>query len=204
MIIADTYSHLNAEEYLIVHHKKELKEIKDEIKNIDASKYKTKVSKEEKRKGQLLYNPGELNKAFEIELAKTGWKSKTRTFFVSKDYNVVQKIEPLTRKEQKEYLQSIGHPLYDSSNQTDFLKNKIGVEVQMGKYFSVTYDLFVKHLSFYNGQIINVGIEIVPTKKMQNEMSSGPPWFEKEVHNIMRHGRTNPPVPLLLIGIEPK
>jgi hypothetical protein len=38
---------------------------------------------------------------------------------------------------------------------------------------------------------------------MQQEMSSGPPWFEKEVHNVMRHGRTNPPVPLLILGIEP-
>ena len=40
-------------------------------------------------------------------------------------------------------------------------------------------------------------------KSMQKEMSSGPPWYEKEIHNVMRHGRTNPPVPLLIIGIEP-
>ncbi|MGC9364356.1 MAG: hypothetical protein ACP5FZ_07295 [Fidelibacterota bacterium] len=40
-------------------------------------------------------------------------------------------------------------------------------------------------------------------KNMQKEMSSGPPWFEKEVHNVLRHGRTNPPVPLLILGIEP-
>lgn len=203
MKIADIYSHLNANEYLIVHHKKELKEIKSAIKSIDASKYKTKVCNEAKRKGELVYNPGEINNAFKAELNKTGWKSQTRTFFVSKDYGVVQKIEPLARKDQKAFLESINHPLFPSSNQTDFIKNKIGVEIQMGKYFSVTYDLFVKHLSFYNGQIINVGIEIVPTKKMQKKMSSGPPWFEKEVHNIMRHGRTNPPVPLLIMGIEP-
>ena len=108
----------------------------------------------------------------------------------------------MTYKEQKDYLNSIGHPLMTSFNQTDFIKNKIGLEVQFGKYFSVTYDLFVKHLSFYSGGMINVGIEIVPMKSMQKEMSSGPPWYEKEIHNVMRHGRTNPPVPLLIIGIE--
>jgi len=106
-------------------------------------------------------------------------------------------------QEQKVYLENLGHPLYNSYNQTDFIKNKIGIEVQFGKYFAVTYDLFVKHLSFYSGQIINIGIEIVPTKAMHQHMSSGPPWFEKEIHNVMRHGRTNPPVPLLILGIEP-
>lgn len=100
-------------------------------------------------------------------------------------------------------MEKINHPKYHSYNQTDFVKNKIAIEVQLGKYFAVTYDLFVKHLSFYTGQIINVGVEIVPTKNMQKEMSSGPPWFEKEVHNVLRHGRTNPPVPLLILGIEP-
>ena len=132
-----------------------------------------------------------------------GWKERRRDFYVSTDYHVVKQIEPLSFEKQKEFLESIHHPLHNSYNQTDFIKNKIGIEVQLGKYFAVTYDLFVKHLSFYNGEIINIGIEIVPTKKMQQEMSSGPPWFEKEIHNVMRHGRTNPPVPLLILGIEP-
>jgi len=45
MKIADTYSHLNTEEFLLVDHKKEFKELKKAIKRIDASKYKTKISK---------------------------------------------------------------------------------------------------------------------------------------------------------------
>ena len=132
-----------------------------------------------------------------------GWEERRRDFFVSTDPNIVKLLEPLEFAAQKALLAEMKHPLYDSYNQTDFVKNKIAVEVQLGKYFAVTYDLFVKHLSFYSGQIIDVGIEIVPTKNMQRFMSSGPPWFEKEVHNVLRHGRTNPPVPLLIIGIEP-
>jgi len=48
MKIAQKYSHLNGEEYLIVHHKKLYKEIKDVISSIDAEKFKTKISKEKK------------------------------------------------------------------------------------------------------------------------------------------------------------
>ena len=56
---------------------------------------------------------------------------------------------------------------------------------------------------FYSGGVINLGIEILPTKAMQIEMSSGVAYFEGEVYNVLRHGRNNPPVPLLIIGIEP-
>lgn len=202
MKIAQKYSHLNGEEYLLVHHKDEYQEIIDVINQIDLNLHKTKISDEKGRIGEFLYNPSTLNLDFKHRLNLLGWKERRRDFFVSTDFEIVNRIEPLDFYEQKAYLENINHPLLSSYNQTDFIKNKIGIEIQFGKYFAVTYDLFVKHLSFYNGQIINIGIEIVPTKKMQKDMSSGPPWFEKEIHNVMRHGRTNPPVPLLILGIE--
>lgn len=203
MKISGEYSHLNGLEYLKVHHKKTLREIYDVVRSIDASLHLTKESQEKNKKGKFVYSPGSLNEAFKKEFYKKGWVNRTRRFFVSVDPNMVKMLEPLEYSEQKALLQKAGHPLYPSFNETDFVKNKIAVEVQLGKYFAVTYDLFVKHLSFFTGQIIDVGIEIVPMKSMQQQMSSGPPWFEKEVHNVLRHGRTNPPVPLLIIGIEP-
>lgn len=203
MKVSGEYSHLNGKEYLLVHHASTLKEIYKIIKDVDASKYLTKLSAEKRKQGKLVYDPGALNSKFKELFEAKGWKGRTRQFFVSTDPNVVKVLEPLDYDEQKEYLEENGLPLYRSYNQTDFIKNKIAVEVQLGKYFAVTYDIFVKHLSFYTGQIIDVGIEIVPMKSMQAGMSSGPPWFEKEVHNVLRHGRTNPPVPLLIIGIEP-
>jgi len=51
MKISQKYSHLNGEEYLIVHHNKLYKEIKEVIKSIDANKYKTKISKEKTKTG---------------------------------------------------------------------------------------------------------------------------------------------------------
>lgn len=58
-------------------------------------------------------------------------------------------------------------------------------------------------MGFYIADKIDVGVEILPTKKLLNEMSSGPSYYERELQHIIRQGRGNPPFPFLLIGIEP-
>lgn len=73
----------------------------------------------------------------------------------------------------------------------------------MGKYAFVAYDLFVKHMAFYIGDVIDVGIEILPTKELQEEMSSGVAYYEGELYNLIREGRGVPAVPLVLVGIAP-
>ena len=88
-------------------------------------------------------------------------------------------------------------------NQTDFVKNRVAVEVQFGKYSFVAYDLFVKHLAFYVGDVIDVGVEILPMKELQAEMSSGVAYYEGELYNLIREGRGVPAVPLILIGVAP-
>jgi hypothetical protein len=116
----------------------------------------------------------------------------------------MQELIALPLKKQKEFLIEKGttSPIH-SYKQTDFVKEIISIEVQFGKYAFVAYDLFVKHLLFYSGGVINVGIEILPMKSMQSEMSTGIAYYEGEVYNILRHGRNNPPVPLLIVGIAP-
>ncbi|MEQ9693102.1 BglII/BstYI family type II restriction endonuclease [Shimia sp. SDUM112013] len=107
------------------------------------------------------------------------------------------------RGQQKALIESYGLDAIQTSNSSDFEKDRVSVEVQLGKYFAVTFDLFVKHTADYIHNRIDLGIEIVPMKSMEVEMSSGPPFFEKHLHEINRQGRIFPPVPLVLIGIEP-
>ena len=111
----------------------------------------------------------------------------------------MEKSLSMTSKEQKKFLIDNGEkdPIF-SYNQTDFVKSKIAVEVQFGKYSFVAYDLFVKHMLFYSGGVINIGIEVLPTKKMQSQMSSGVAYYEGEVYNVMRQGRNSPPVQSLM------
>jgi hypothetical protein len=51
--------------------------------------------------------------------------------------------------EQKAEIEAAGEKPIFSYNQTDFVKDRVAIEVQFGKYSFVAYDLFVKHLAFY-------------------------------------------------------
>jgi restriction endonuclease BglII len=79
----------------------------------------------------------------------------------------------------------------------------VAVEIQLGKYSFIAYDLFVKHLAFYVGNAIDVGIEILPMKSMQEHMSSGPGYYEGALYDMARQGRGVPAVPVVLVGIAP-
>jgi len=204
MKIAYKYSHLNGEEYILVHKKKLYKEIISTIKSIDATQYMNKISKEKTMPGRKLFSPIDLNKAFNEKFNKLGWNESRYQYYITTDQKILSELITLPYEEQKEFLISKGvtEPI-SSYKQTDFVKDQIAVEVQFGKYAFVAFDLFVKHLLFYSGGVINLGIEVLPTKKMQSQMSSGVAYYEGEVYNVLRHGRNNPPVPLLILGIEP-
>ena len=210
MKIVETYSHLNGEEYLIARQPAIYDEIKKVIAAVDAATCKTKISKEKTMKGKRLFKPSAINKCFDAEFSKlNGWQSTKYSYCVTTDRSLMEKLIVLEFKEQKKYLQTTGiaKPLV-SYKQTDFVKERVAVEVQFGKYAFVAFDLFVKHLMFYSGNVINVGVEVLPVKAMLTDpeggrrMSTGIAYYEGEIYNIMRHGRSSPPVPLLIIGIS--
>jgi Restriction endonuclease BglII len=203
MKISQAYSHLNGYEWLLVHHREIWKEIEATVARLDAAKYKTKVSREKTMKGKLLYSPIRLNEAFSKELEAAGWRESRASYWVTDDYNLIRKTLLLKPEEQKSEIESAGRRAIFSYNQTDFVKKRIAVEVQLGKYSFIAYDLFVKHLAFYVGDAIDLGIEILPMKKMQEQMSSGPGYYEGALYDLARQGRGVPAVPLILIGIEP-
>ncbi len=203
MQVAKIYSHLNGHEFLLMHRKTVWQEILDVVHNIDAQSCQTKVSREKKRQGNLLYSPVALNEAFKAQLQKRGWAEHRVSYWVAEDEKIVRQILPLPPEKQKEDIERAGFLPIRSYNQTDYLKERVAIEVQFGKYAFVAYDLFVKHLAFYMRDQIDVGVEILPMKSMQRQMSSGIAYYEGELYNILRHGRSVPAVPLVLIGIQP-
>lgn len=200
--IAKSYSHLNGEEYLMVHHPDLLAEIKDVIESIDADQFKTKVSKEKTKQGKLVYSPRELNKEFERKFQEKSWKEHIIVYYMTDDEKIARQTMSLEKNEQKRIIDENDLTAYPGKNQTDFVKEKVAIEVQFGKYSFVAYDLFVKHMAFYTRNEINVGIEILPVKEMQKQMSTGPGCFEGEVYNIYRQSRGTPAVPLFIIGVD--
>ena len=203
MQIKAIYSHLNGEEYLIVHRGELWEEVKHVIEEVDASACRTKVSREKTKLGQLLYSPTDMNRAFKAGLQGRGWQERRNTFWVTDDESLMRRTYSLPADQQKEIIETEGRTPIMSYNQTDFVKQRVAVEVQFGKYAFVAHDLFVKHLSFYVTDIIDVGIEILPMKELEREMSSGVPYYERDLLNVIRQGRGVPAVPLVLIGVTP-
>lgn len=62
---------------------------------------------------------------------------------------------------------------------------------------------FVKHMAFFVGDVIDVGVEILAMKELQSEMSSGVGYYEGALYDLIRQGRGVPAVPLVLIGVAP-
>lgn len=203
MKIAEKYSHLNGLEFLLVHKPSLWKEIQSVIAAVDANKCQTKVSKEKTMKGKLLFSPIDMNAAFNRLLRMKSWDESRVNYWVTKSEKLIRKTLTMSAEEQKREIEAAGETPIFSYNQTDFVKDRVAIEVQFGKYAFVAYDLFVKHLAFYVGDRIDVGVEILPMKSLQSRMSSGVAYYEGEFYNVVRQGRGVPAVPLVLIGIEP-
>lgn len=202
MKIVETYSHLNGLEFLLVHKPKLWKELKVVIESIDAAACKTKISKEKTMKGKELFSPVVMNQKFKELLGGRNWGESRVSYWVTKDARLIRKTISMPPAEQKLEIEATGEKPIFSYNQTDFVKDRVAIEVQFGKYSFVAYDLFVKHLAFYVGDQIDVGIEILPMKSMQSQMSSGVAYYEGELYNVVRNGRGVPAVPLVIVGID--
>ncbi|MCY3017826.1 MAG: BglII/BstYI family type II restriction endonuclease [Planctomycetota bacterium] len=202
MRIAETYSHLNGLEFLLVHKPTLWKEIQTVVSAVDAQKCKTKVSKEKTMKGELLFSPIEMNATFKRLLREKSWEESRVSYWVTRSEKLIRKTLTMPAAEQKKEIECAGEKPIFSYNQTDFVKDRVAVEVQFGKYAFVAYDLFVKHLAFYVGDHIDLGIEILPMKSLQSQMSSGVAYYEGEFYNVVRQGRGVPAVPLIIIGLE--
>lgn len=203
MRIVQFYSHLNGFEYLQYHKPTIWTEVESIIAGVDAERCRTKASAEARKSGKTLYSPVDMNAEFKALFEQNGWQEERVTNWLSEDTNLLRQIVNLRPDDQKKTIEEGNQEPIMTYNQTDFIKDRVAVEVQFGKYSFVAHDLFVKHMSFYINGNIDVGIEIVPMKSMERDMSSGVPYYERDLFNLMRQGRGIPAVPIILVGIAP-
>lgn len=203
MRIVETYSHLNGLEFLLVHKRHLWKEIQSVIRGVNAAVCRTKISRETRTKNKLFYSPKDMNVAIRARFKRHKWSERRTSYWVTADARLIRKTMQMPAAQQKAEIEQAGLTPLSSYNQTDFVKERVAVEVQFGKYAFVAYDLFVKHMAFFVGDVIDVGVEILPMKELQQHMSSGVSYYEGELYNLIREGRGVPAVPLVLIGIAP-
>ena len=167
----------------------ELEEIKSVVSSIDASKSLTKVSKEKTMSGRVLYSPVAMNKAFHDAFTLLGWKNHRVLSEYPTEYYIEGYKPPNITK--------------GAFRDMDFVKNKLGVEVQFGKYSFMVYNVAAKMTIFRNLGIIKAGIEIVPVKELAHQMSSGVSYFEQFLWDLENRGISNIDTPVLILGIAP-
>ncbi|MCX6822241.1 MAG: BglII/BstYI family type II restriction endonuclease [Candidatus Aenigmarchaeota archaeon] len=188
MIVAGKYSFNHGEEIIEQAYPELLKEIQEVIKNIDASKHINKESKEKTMPGQMLYSPVSLNNAFKNEFKKYGWGCKRiKCDYPTQYYTGGYAPKGTTRGAFREM---------------DFIKEKLGVEVQFGKYAFMVYNVAAKMTIFHNLGFIDMGVEIVPMKQFANNMSTGVSYFEQFVWDLEHRGVSNIDIPVLIYGID--
>lgn len=179
MKIVHEFSHLGGLEIIHTRFSRLEMEVRELIGNV-LSPRRTKISHEKTRLGRALYAPKELNRLLKVEFRRFGWSAKR--------VNLSVEIPGLT---------SDAKPF----KEIDFVKGRVAAEVQFGKYFSMQYDL-QKFQYFYNIGEIDAGIEILPMNRLRKQMSSGVSYYEMLVGDLLRMGRTFPPVPVWIIGID--
>ena len=194
---------MNGHEWLLVHARKTWREIERVVASVDAGEHKTKASKEKGRAGEMLYSPTSTNAALARKFGEAGWKSSRTDDWVTDDPELIRKTIHLGEHEQRAMIEAAGKTPIRSSHQTDFVKNRVAVEIQFGKHRFIAYDIFVKHPAFYVNDAIDVGVEILPMQAMQAKMWSGPGYYECALYDIARQGRLVPAVPLVIVGVEP-
>ena len=83
----------------------------------------------------------------------------------------------------------------------DGMKNKVGLEIQFGKYAFMGYDIFSKMIIFKNLGYIECGIEVVPAAELVKQMSTGVSSFDQLLVDFNNRGESNIDIPVFVIGI---
>lgn len=182
MKVVYTYSHLGGAEILQLRFPSVDLAIGEAIE-ATGNDFVSKVSEEDTTFGKLLYSPKAINAAFRTEFQSRGFKELKR------------RVKPNVPGWDTSELQT-------GTKQIDFARDRVLVEVQLGKYFAMFYDM-AKLEYFYRNDDADVGVEIVPSYRLAKEMSSGVGRGEMLVTDIIGLQRQFPTFPVKVIFIEP-
>ena len=155
---------------------------------VDAPSLMNKTSEEVTMMGRTLYSPRALNKTFERGFLNEWWSKRRVPCRYPTDFYRPEYIPK--RMNQGAF------------REMDFLKERVGVEIQFGKYAFMVYNVCAKMTIFSNLGHIDVGIEIVPVKAFADHMSTGVSYFEQFVWDLEARGVSDIDIPVLIFGID--
>ena len=179
MKIVYEYSHLGGSEILHVRYPQYEREIYEVVEAVVPRRLK--ISREKTMPGRELYSPSDMNLQFHQQFEILG-------------YHELRDVYSITLPNSERIIPG-------AFKQVDFVKDKVLVEVQFGKYAFMFYDM-AKFQYFFNENKADVGIEIVPCHALHKEMSTGVSYGEQLIYDIERLKRHFPAVPVKVILID--
>ena len=179
MRVVYEYSHLGGAEILKVRYPDYDREVYEIIAAVTARR--SKLSREATMPGRELFSPRDMNAQFRKAFRERGYSELRDT------YTITVPNSPVA--------------IPGAFKQIDFVKEKVLVEVQFGKYAFMFYDM-AKFQYFFNENKADVGIEIVPCHALHKQMSTGVSYGEQLVYDIERLKRHFPAVPVKVILID--
>lgn len=200
MQITRFHSHLNGYEWLLVHYPQLWSELKGIVGDVDAAQCRTKVTKEKDMNRRLLYSSVEISRRLDVACEKSGWKRSRKRYWVRHECSRIRKMPRAASNARKAEEGGAGPQLTASGHKIDFSEGRVAIGIGLAK--SVC-SLFADHLAAYVFDQIDLGIEVLPMKSMQQQMSSGPAYYEGALYDLVRQGRGVPAVPLVLVGVAP-
>ena len=158
-------------------HREEVYEIISKVKA-----KRLKPSKEKTMPGRMLFAPKDMNVQF-------------KDAFEGKGYHEIRDTYVITVPDSDIAIRNC-------YKQIDFVKDKVLVEVQFGKYAFMVYNVCAKMTIFSNLKFIDTGIEIVGVKNFAAQMSSGVSYFEQFAWDLKARGVADIDIPVLILGID--
>lgn len=178
MRIVYEYSHLGGSEIMKVRYPEWDAEINAAIAAVEA--HRTMVNQEEMEQ-EKLYSPAAMIQQFRDAFGTMGYREWQETYTFALPYNA-----------------GVAATISDQFN---FVKGGVLIEVQFGCYESVFYDLVKFQRLFDNGKC-TVGVEIVPCYALHEQMSGNASFGEQLIHDIERLKPHAPVVPVKVILID--
>lgn len=182
MKVVSTYSFKTGEQFIRENHAGELQEVLNAIEKLNAVDCFCKESSEKTMKGKLLCSPTDMNHHLKTILYGKGWTVEAHG----------------KKKLYAEPRHNFGKGRF---REMDGIKNKVGLEIQFGKYAFMGYDIFSKMIIFKNLGYIECGIEVVPGSELVKEMSTGVSSFDQLLVDFENRGESNIDIPVYVIGI---
>lgn len=206
MRVVARYSHKGGEDYLAINHPAELDEVLAVLAQVDATVALTKQSREKTMMAQMLYSPVALNKAIKSLLYPLGWAIlKDNGKYSEPRVSLTTIVTETGRK-------------HTGFRAMDGVKNRVGLEIQFGKYAFMGYDILSKMPIFARHGLIECGVEIVPMKSLStgrlaetvvveqdttgSRMFTGVSYFEQIKADLEARGVADLDIPVLILGID--